>query len=49
VFGFREVSEYFSSKAYKYVIGTVNLETLYNLRSDLRNMDVFIVNTGKKF
>jgi len=49
VFGFREVSEYFSSRAYKYVIGTVNLETLYNLRSDLRNMDVFIVNTGKKF
>jgi len=49
VFGFREVSEYYSSRAYKYVIGTVNLETLYNLRSDLRNMDVFIVNTGKKF
>ena len=49
VFGFREVSEYFSSRAYKYVIGTVNLETLYSLRSDLRNMDVFIVNTGKKF
>jgi homoserine dehydrogenase len=49
VFGFSEVSEYFSSRAYKYVIGTVNLETLYNLRSDLRNMDVFIVNTGKKF
>jgi homoserine dehydrogenase len=49
VFGFSEVSEYFSSRAYKYVIGTVNLETLYSLRSDLRNMDVFIVNTGKKF
>ncbi len=49
VFGFRDVSEYFSSRAYKYVIGTVNLETLYSLRSDLRNMDVFIVNTGKKF
>jgi homoserine dehydrogenase len=48
-FGFRNVTEYYSSRDYKYVIGTVNLETLYSLRTELRNMDVFIVNTGKKF
>jgi hypothetical protein len=33
---------------YKYVIGIVNLETLYNLREQLPGMDVFIVNTGRK-
>jgi hypothetical protein len=33
---------------YKYVIGVVNLETLYGLREQLPGMDVFIVNTGKK-
>jgi len=48
LFGFKEVSEYFSSKLYKYVIGIVNLETLYALREQLRGMDVFIVNTGRK-
>ncbi|HNR42395.1 MAG TPA: homoserine dehydrogenase [Bacteroidales bacterium] len=48
MFGFKEVSEYFSSKFYKYVIGTVNLETLYSLRDQLPAMDVFIVKTGRK-
>jgi homoserine dehydrogenase len=48
LFGFEEVSEYFSSKSYKYVIGVVNLETLYALKDQLRAMDVFIVNTGRK-
>lgn len=48
LFGFKEVSEYFSSKLYKYVIGIVNLETLYSLREQLPSMDVFIVNTGRK-
>jgi len=48
LFGFQEVSEYFSSESNKYVIGVVNLETLYRLREQLRNMDVFIVNTGRK-
>ncbi len=48
LFGLKDVSEYFSSKLYKYVIGVVNLETLYSLREQLRNMDVFIVNTGRK-
>lgn len=48
LFGFKEVSEYFSSKSHKYVIGVVNLETLYALKDQLRAMDVFIVNTGRK-
>ena len=48
LFGFEEVSEYFSSKSYKYVIGVVNLETLYALKDQLQAMDVFIVNTGRK-
>ena len=48
LFGFEEVSEYFSSKFDKYVIGVVNLKNLYELREQLQNMDVFIVNTGRK-
>jgi homoserine dehydrogenase len=49
LFGFEEVSEYFSGRQYKYVIGVVNLENLFNMREQLRKMDVFIVNTGRKF
>ncbi|MFH0841365.1 MAG: homoserine dehydrogenase [Bacteroidota bacterium] len=48
LFGFEEVSEYFSSRSYKYVIGTINLNKLYELREQLSGMDVFIVNTGRK-
>jgi homoserine dehydrogenase len=48
LFGFDEVSEYFSGKLYKYAIGIVNLTRLYELREQLRHMDVFIVNTGRK-
>jgi homoserine dehydrogenase len=48
LFGLKDVSEYFSSRLYKYVIGIVNLSTLYNLREQLPGMDVFIVNTGRK-
>ncbi len=49
LFGFEEVSEYFSSKICNYVIGVVNLESLYELRKQLAGMNVFIVNTGRKF
>jgi homoserine dehydrogenase len=49
LFGFEEVSEYFSSKLNNYVIGVVNLSRLYELREQLPSMDVFIVNTGRKF
>jgi len=48
LFGFEEVSEYFSGKLFKYVIGIVNLEKLYSIREQLRELDVFMVNTGRK-
>jgi homoserine dehydrogenase len=48
LFGFEEVTEYFSSRLYKYVIGIVNLERLYALREQLAGLDVFIVNTGRR-
>lgn len=48
LFGFEEVSEYFSGRFFKYVIGVVNLKNLYTLREQLRDLDVFIVNTGRK-
>lgn len=48
LFGFEEVSEYFSSRSYKYIIGIINLNKLYKLREQLSGMDVFIVNTGRK-
>jgi homoserine dehydrogenase len=48
LFGFEEVSEYFSGRFYKYVIGIINLKNLYALREQLRDLDVFIVNTGRK-
>lgn len=48
LFGFEEVSEYFSGKHFKYVIGVVNLQRIYELREQLGGMNVFIVNTGRK-
>lgn len=49
LFEFEEVSESFESKNYNYLIGVVNLETLYSIRAQLKGMDVFIVNTGRRF
>lgn len=48
LFGFEEVSEYFSGQMYKYVIGVVNLQNLFEIRKKLSEMDVFIINTGRK-
>ena len=48
LFGFEEVSEYFSGKFNKYAIGVINLSRLYELKEQLGNLDVFIVNTGRK-
>lgn len=48
LFGFEEISEYFSGRQYKYAIGVVNLSRLYELREQLRSLNVFIVNTGRK-
>jgi homoserine dehydrogenase len=49
LFNFEEISEQFSSKAYNYVIGVVNLSRLYEIREQLHDMDVFIINTGRRF
>jgi homoserine dehydrogenase len=49
LFEFEEVSESFTSNNYNYLIGVVNLETLYRIRAQLKSMDVFIVNTGRRF
>lgn len=48
LFGFEEVSEYFSGRFNKYVIGVINLERLYDLRNKIRDLNIFIVNTGRK-
>ena len=48
LFGFEEVSEYFSGKFYKYAIGVVSLARLYELKNKLKDLDIFIVNTGRK-
>jgi homoserine dehydrogenase len=48
LFGFEEVSEYFSGRMYNYVIGIVNLKRLYEIREQLPDLDIFIVNTGRK-
>lgn len=48
LFGFEEVSEYFSGRFYKYVIGVLNLSRMYELKEQLNDLDVFIVNTGRK-
>ena len=41
LFTFDEISEFYSSRSYKYVIGIINLQTLYALRKELQTMDVF--------
>lgn len=48
LFEFKDISEYFRSRTYKYVIGIVNLATLYKIQEQLPGMDVFIVKTGRK-
>jgi len=48
LFEFEDVSEYFSGRNFKYIIGVVNLERLYSIREQLPGLDVFIVNTGRK-
>ncbi len=45
---FEEISEQFSGRSCKYVIGIVNLKRLYEIREMLSSMDIFIINTGRK-
>ncbi|MFN8240018.1 MAG: homoserine dehydrogenase [Bacteroidales bacterium] len=49
LFNFEEISEYFRGRTCSYVIGVVNLQRLYELMEQLPAMDVFIINTGRKF
>ena len=48
LFNFEEISEQYHSNTCNYVIGVVNLSRLYELRKQLPNMDLFIINTGRK-
>ncbi|HOM41876.1 MAG TPA: homoserine dehydrogenase [Bacteroidales bacterium] len=48
LFNFEEISEQYHSNTCNYVIGVVNLSRLYELRHKLPDMDVFIINTGRK-
>ncbi len=48
LFGFEEVSEYFSGRFSKYVIGVVNLERLYALREQLGEFGCFYCEHRKK-
>jgi homoserine dehydrogenase len=47
-FEFKEVSEHFTGKTHKYVVGILNLESLYRMRKEIHDLDVFIINTGRK-
>ncbi|MRR24464.1 homoserine dehydrogenase, partial [bacterium] len=48
LFRFSEVSEVYTNHRYRYLIGTVNLKDLYDIRDKLVTMNVFMVNTGKR-
>ncbi|HOP58449.1 MAG TPA: hypothetical protein PLR52_03440 [Bacteroidales bacterium] len=47
-FTFEEISESFISNSYKYLIGIINLTSLFQLGERLKDLDVFIINTGRK-
>jgi homoserine dehydrogenase len=47
-FTFQEISEQFTGKTHKYVVGVLNLESLYRMRKEIHDLDVFIINTGRK-
>ncbi len=49
MFRFEEVSEYFKGREFSYLIGVINLQKLYNIRNRLPGLNVFIINTGRKF
>lgn len=48
-FSFVSITESFYSDNFNYVIGVVNLKDLFKFQTELREMNVFIVNTGRKF
>ena len=48
-FSFVSISESFYSENYNYVIGVVKLKNLFKIQAELKKLDVFIINTGRKF
>ncbi len=48
LFRFDDISEKYQGKDFNYVIGTVKLEDLYEIREELRKRPVFLANTGRK-
>ena len=48
-FHFQSVSEKYSGKDFNYVIGIINLNDLIKIQDELKKMNIFIVNTGRKF
>ena len=46
---FQSVSEYYYGNNHNYLIGVINLKDLISIKDKLKNRDVFIVNTGRKF
>lgn len=45
---FEEISEKYAGKDYNYVIGTVSLDQLFEIREELIRKNVFLANTGNK-
>lgn len=48
VFDFDDISEKYVGKDFNYIIGVINLDKLFKLKEDLKTMNVFIANTGRK-
>lgn len=48
IFDFEDISEKYVGKDFNYVVGVINLDKLFKLKENLKTMDVFIANTGKK-
>jgi len=48
-FSFQSVSESYFGKDFNYLIGVTHLKNLIEIKEKLDEMDVFIVNTGRKF
>jgi homoserine dehydrogenase len=46
---FQSVSEYYYGNNHNYLIGVINLKDLISIKDKLKNRDIFIVNTGRKF
>lgn len=48
-FAFESISESFYSEKFNYTIGVIKLKDLFDMQDELRRMNVFIINTDRKF